>query len=184
MGLLLHVCFTFEREGKSMRRHNGMRPQDLVILLHAHLYHKNEPINQKVLNQELGICQSEISCSIQRSMLAVLINYQEKVIISNLKEFLRHGFRYTFPAQPGHYQKGLQTRSCFKLSGHKDKYVWAEPGGTAEGIAIKPLHWCLNGIQNTYPKLIQACQLLDHIRMGEKEERLQAIKLLNKLLAN
>jgi predicted transcriptional regulator len=70
-----------------MRKHNGIRPQDIVILLKiASLSNENWQLS--TLSASLQLSISEISESLNRSKLAKLINEDKKIIefiISKLK---------------------------------------------------------------------------------------------------
>jgi predicted transcriptional regulator len=60
-----------------MRKHNGMRPQDIVILLKI-ISKKDKPWQNKDLAKELIISPSEISESLGRSALAGLFDSKSR----------------------------------------------------------------------------------------------------------
>ena len=72
-----------------MRQHNGMRPQDIVILLKI-IAKGDNPWQNKDLAAELYISPSEISESLNRSAMAGLIDadQRKKVYRQSLMEFL------------------------------------------------------------------------------------------------
>src|SRR5688500_14655127 len=93
-----------------MRQHNGMRPQDVVVLLK--IIAKEEQVWQnKNLASELFISPAEISESLNRSGIAGLIEREKKkkVYRQSLMEFLEHGLHYVFPAFPGAMMNGIYT---------------------------------------------------------------------------
>ena len=86
-----------------------MRPQDVVILLK-----KVTPIGRSMTNaqvaKDLGISASEVSEALERCRIARLMdNAKHRVNILALKEFLIHGLKYVFPAQPQAKVRGIAT---------------------------------------------------------------------------
>jgi Mn-dependent DtxR family transcriptional regulator len=83
-----------------MRQHNGMRPQDVVILLKI-ITKKDRPWQNKDLAGELFISPAEVSDSLSRSEVAGLIDASKKIVFrQSLMEFLEHGL--CFPCTSGH----------------------------------------------------------------------------------
>src|SRR5690625_1798737 len=92
-----------------MKKHNGMRPQDIVILLKI-VAKGDESWYMKDLSHELNISASEISESLNRSALAGLVTPDKKAIRKrNLLEFLLHGLKYAYPQRPGAIVRGMPT---------------------------------------------------------------------------
>lgn len=167
-----------------MRKHNGMRPQDVAILLK--IIAVNTSSWQLVeLSRELFISVSEISESLNRSQLAGLIDHtKKKVHRQNLLEFLEHGVKYVFPQQPGALVRGIATaHSHFFMKNHfvsETNYVWPYMKGELIGQQIEPL----------YPKQVEAVKndpvfykllaLVDVIRVGRSREKKVAIDELNR----
>ena len=65
-----------------MKQHKGMRPQDIVILLKIAAL-KDKQWLAKDLARELNISASEVSESLNRSKLAMLISADKKLIMKN-----------------------------------------------------------------------------------------------------
>lgn len=167
-----------------MRKHNGMRPQDVAILLK--LVSIGESNWQLVgLSHALHISISEISESLNRSQLASLIDYDKKKLNrQNLMEFLEHGVRYVFPQQPGSMVRGIPTAHSHpfmkKNFDSEMNYVWPDTKGKILGLLIEPL----------YPKLVEAINkdevyykllaLVDVIRVGRVREVKYAVNELKK----
>ena len=63
-----------------MKKHSGMRPHDIVVLLKIAAKGKKTWL-MKDLSYELGISASEISESINRSVIAGLISYDKKKLM-------------------------------------------------------------------------------------------------------
>lgn len=151
-----------------------MRPHDIVILLKIASYgHENWLM--KDLGHDLFISPSEISESLNRSVLSGLLsNNKKRLMRSNLLDFLIYGLKYVFPQKPGSVVRGVKTsHSALPLSDimvSDEIYVWPYFEGNSKGFAVEPLHpnapkACLND-----PKLHQLLALTDAIRLGNKRE--------------
>jgi hypothetical protein len=157
-----------------MRKHNGMRPQDVPVLLKIIAKGENSWQN-KDLASELYISPSEISESLNRSLVAGLINIEKrKVHRQSLLEFIEYGLHYTFPAVPGAIVNGLPTAHSHPfLKKHFDTsvtYVWPDVIGEYRGQAIEPLF--KNAVKaslqdETFYKLLA---LADVLRVGKTRE--------------
>ena len=127
-----------------MRKHNGMRPQDVAILLKIILLDsKNWQLVG--LSSALKISISEISESLNRSRLAGLVDYnKKKVNRQSLLEFLEHGVRYVFPEQPGTLVRGTPTAHSHpdmkKYLISEMNYVWPDNKGEVMGLTIEPFY--------------------------------------------
>ena len=170
-----------------MKKHNGMRPQDIVVLLKI-ISMKNDNWRNIDLANELQISPSEISEALNRCKIAKLIDSRKrKVHLNSFKEFIIYGLKYVFPAEPGPMVKGIATaHSASPIKEHimqgKDLYVWKFARGNIRGQAIEPL----------YRTLPEACQkddffyellvIIDTIRIGRVREIEIAKQELNKRL--
>lgn len=167
-----------------MRKHNGMRPQDVAILLKI-IAMEGQQWQLSKLSSTLFISISEISESLNRSQFASLIDYNKKNINrQNLFEFLEHGVRYVFPQQPGSMIRGVPTahsHSFMKKNFMSEmNYVWPDNKGEVMGLMIEPF----------YPKQVEAIKedqlyykllaLVDVIRVGRVREVKFAINELKK----
>jgi len=166
-----------------MKTHNGMRPHDIVVLLKIAAKGKQTWL-MKDLSYELSISASEISESINRSVIAGLISHNKKELMKlNLLDFLRYGLRYVYPEQPGALVRGVATAHAApplnKIIVSQEAYVWPYGKGNLRGQAITPLH----------PKVPEAAlkdesfyilmALVDSLRVGrarEKEIAFQELK--------
>jgi predicted transcriptional regulator len=169
-----------------MKKHTGMRPQDVPILLKIVSYNKRKDEWQmKNLAYHLGISQSEVSESLNRSMEAGLLDESKKIVNRiSLLEFLIHGLKYVFPQKPGAITRGVKTAHSAppldKKISSEMKYVWPDAYGEDMGQAIEPL----------YPTLVQPCRaddylyqflaLVDVMRVGKAREQELARKELEK----
>ncbi len=170
----------------SMRKHNGMRPQDVAILLKI-ISIGNIKWNLVGLSTSLKISISEISESLNRSQFASLIdNKKRKINRQNLLEFLEHGVKYVFPQQPGSMARGISTAHShpnMKENFQSElNYVWPDTKSTLIGLAIEPF----------YPNQIEAVKedqefykilaLVDVIRVGKVREINYAVNELKKIV--
>jgi predicted transcriptional regulator len=88
-------------EIKSMKKNNGMRPQDIVILLKIAAL-GDRTWMMKDIAQELFISGSEVSESLNRSVYAGLIAADKQHLMKGaLLDFLRYGLKYVFPQHAG-----------------------------------------------------------------------------------
>lgn len=169
-----------------MKKHSGMRPHDIVVLLKIAAKGSNAWY-MKDLSVELGISASEISESLNRSAIAGLISKNKKRLMKlAILDFLEHGLRYVYPQQPGAKVRGVATaHSAAPLNKEivsSEPYVWPYGLGTVRGESIEPLH----------PKVPEAClkdpvfyeymALCDALRVGRAREKNIAIEELRKRL--
>ncbi|MCX6156605.1 MAG: hypothetical protein WCK13_06660 [Ignavibacteriota bacterium] len=168
-----------------MKKHNGMRPLDIVVLLKITIQGKKD-WQFTDLSRELYISQSEISESLNRSSIARLISPDRRKVLKNsFLEFLIYGLKYVFPVRPGSMARGIPTAHSAKplsdvFKSNTDLFVWEYDEGSVRGQSIQPL----------YPKAIKAAKddsvlyellaLADAIRVGSTREFSAAVKELKK----
>lgn len=158
-----------------MKKHNGMRPHDIVILLKI-AAKKRQLWMMKDIAKELGISASEVSESLNRSAFAGLISKDKSHLMKlSILDFLVYGLRYVYPQKPGAKLRGLPTaHSAPPLNEaiiSTEPYVWPYGKGTIRGESIEPLH----------PKVPEAClkdplfyeymALCDALRVGRAREK-------------
>jgi len=163
-----------------------MRPHDIVVLLKI-ASKGEEQWYVKDLAYELGISQSEVSESLNRSKIARLLDHDKKRLNRlSLMEFIQHGLSYVFPAELGTLKRGIPTsHSAEPLSGiinAEIDYVWPSATGTLQGLGIEPLHVNVPQAINKDKKLYQMLTLIDAIRVGRQRERQIAISELEKYI--
>lgn len=167
-----------------MKQHNGMRPQDLVILLKI-IAKGEEGWLMKDIAHELGISNSEVSESLNRSVIARLISNDKKTVMKlALLEFLKYGLKYVYPQRPSGLVRGVVTaHSAAPLVDfiHSDEvYVWPYAKGKDRGFSIEPLY---NNVPEAALKdrlLHELLALVDAIRIGNVREQKIAILELEK----
>ena len=165
-----------------MKKHNGMRPLDIVVLLKI-IAKANNNWLMKDLAYELNISQSEISESLNRNMIAGLIAQDKRTIMRRfLYEFLKCGIQYVYPQLPGAITRGIATAHSAlplkRLIINDDVYVWPYAKGNERGQSIEPLHRSVPEVVQKDKKLYELLALVDALRVGRKRERFLAIREL------
>lgn len=167
-----------------MQSHNGMRPQDIVVLLKLALL--EETIKLPIMAAVLGISTSEISKSMQRSRYANLLSATGRVAVNNLLEFLQYGLAFTFPTKPGAIVRGVPTALSHPFLKEEfpsaETFVWPYNEGKIRGASVEPLYAALPGFIPADNDLYLAVALTDLLRIGRTREKAYAIETLNKLL--
>ena len=151
-----------------------MRPQDIVILLKIATYGDSDWYMKDVAN-DLFISPSEVTESLNRSVLAGLISSNKKrVMKSSLCDFLVYGLKYVYPVKPEAMVRGIKTsHSAQPLSDEilsEEVYVWPYAEGDARGFAIEPLHPNVPKACLKDNKLYELLALVDAVRIGNKRE--------------
>lgn len=162
-----------------MKKHSGMRPHDIVILLKI-IAKGKEQWYMKDLANELYISQSEVSESLNRSVMAGLIaNNKKRVLAAAIQEFIFFGIKYVYPQKPGAMVRGIATaHSAIPLAKNiqsNQSFVWPYSEGNQRGYAVEPLHpnvpkACIKDV-----KLYELLALLDAIRLGNVREQKMAM---------
>ena len=165
-----------------MKKHSGMRPHDIVVLLKI-AAKGDDSWYMKDLSFELGISASEISESINRSVIAGLMLPDKKRLMKlALLDFLEHGLRYVYPQRPGALVRGIPTaHSALPLSKivvGDEPYVWPYAEGKVRGQAIEPLHPKVPQASLKDQNLYELLSLCDALRVGRAREKKIAIEEL------
>lgn len=171
-----------------MKKHNGMRPQDIVVLLKIIALEHNDWYNSD-LAQSLKISASEISEVLNRCKIAGLIDFKKrKVNRDSFIEFLVYGLRYVFPTEPGAIVKGIPTaHSASPIKEHitsNEIYVWPYAKGTFRGQTIEPLYKTLPEIAPNDKSFYELITIVDTLRVGRVREIKIATDELNLRLKN
>ncbi len=169
-----------------MRKHRGMRPQDIVILLKIAALGQR-PWQNKDLAESLGISASEVGESLHRSMQAGLLADKKQLMTGALLDFLAHGFKYVFPQQPGPIVRGVPTAHSAaplnRIISGDEAVVWPDASGSVRGQAIEPLHPGVPHACLADPLLHELLALTDALRVGRAREQQLAIEELRKRIA-
>lgn len=158
-----------------MKKHNGMRPQDIVVLLKI-LTINNDKWRNADLAYSLKISASEISEALNRCKIARLVDSKKrKIHKKSFLEFLMYGLKYIFPTEPGAIVRGIPTaHSASPIKEHinagSDVYVWPYANSKVRGQEIEPLYKTLpEAVQNDQP-LYELLVIIDTIRVGRARE--------------
>jgi hypothetical protein len=171
-----------------MKKNNGMRPHDTVILLKM-LTSDGKKLSVVEMAESLQISNGEISKAMERNRLAGLVS-PDKTQVNKLalREFLIYGLKYVFPPQVGHSARGIATaHSAPPVNQHIDSneyYVWSYYKGTKRGNTIVPLYDKIPKIVESQPDLYEFLTIIDTLRIGKKREIEIAINELDKRLNN
>lgn len=159
-----------------MKKHSGMRPQDIVVMLKISTL-GSTPWRIIDLATSLAISQSEISESLNRNRIACLMDATKRGIhMAALAEFLLHGLKYVFPEQPGPIVRGMPTAHSApplskRILASDEALVWPDPEGSARGQSILPLYGTVPKAARNDQKLYELLALVDAIRVGKARER-------------
>jgi hypothetical protein len=170
-----------------MKRHNGMRPQDIVVLMKI-LSLKERDWTYADIAKDIHISSSEVFEALERCRLAKLVDESKKTIYRlALKEFLLYGLKYVFPVEPGPVVRGIPTAHSAppiseKIVAGNDVFVWEYKMGTFRGQSIEPLYKTVPEIVNSDNELYELLVIIDTIRVGRTRGISIAIEELNKRL--
>jgi hypothetical protein len=169
-----------------MKSHNGMRPQDVVILLKI-LTVTDSNWQYRDLANSLSISVSEISESLNRSHMAGLVDEsRRKVYRQSLMEFIQYGLHYVFPQVPGSMVTGMPTAHSHPFYNKKFiselNYVWPDENGTLRGLAIQPLYKSVVKAVKKDDALYKLLASIDIIRVGKTREMKVAVAELKKFI--
>jgi hypothetical protein len=168
-----------------MKKHNGMRPQDVAVLLKLSTFNSNNWTFADIA-KSLQLSASEVTESLDRSSMARLVSENKRMLFSNsFLEFLVFGLKYVFPVAPGATVRGIPTAHAAPplnkiIVADSDIYVWPNDQGTVRGQAIEPLYKTLPLACLNDNELYELLALTDAIRVGRSREVNLAIEELNK----
>jgi hypothetical protein len=172
-----------------VKKHNGMRPQDIVILLKITSTKKENWLNKEIADS-LFISHSEVSEALNRCRAAKLIDISKRKVYTNsLLEFLFYGLKYVFPAEPGKMVRGIATAHSAPplnkhIKGGFDIYVWQYDEGNCKGQQIEPLYKTVPEASLVDNDLYELLTIVDALRVGKVRELKLAKVELEKRLKN
>ena len=172
-----------------MKKHNGMRPQDIVVLLKIISIRDDKWRNIDIANA-IGISPSEVSEALNRCKIARLIDSKKRKVNTNsFTEFLVYGLKYVFPTEPGAIVKGIPTAHSASpikehISSGADVYVWPSAKGILRGQAIEPLYKTIVASVQDDKLFYELLVIVDTIRVGRVREINFAVVELKKRLLN
>ena len=113
---------------------------------------------------------------------------KKKINWPALLEFVIHGLKYVYPAEPGPLCRGVPTAHSAPplskeiVSNDNDQYVWPCGDGTVRGQAIEPLYSSVPQAAMKDPALYELLALVDALRAGRARERQIAAEELKRRL--
>ena len=183
--LYLHIA---NRESKrAMEKRTYMRPQDIVILVKK-ITPTGRLMSGKQLAESIGISQSEVSESLDRSRYSGLVDESKtRVNTLALREFLVYGLKYCFPVKPGSIVRGVPTFVSAPplndiISSGSESFVWPDPQGQSRGQAIEPLYPSVPRAVQNDDVLYRLLALIDTLRVGRTREVSVALKEIDNYL--
>ncbi len=133
------------------------------------------------LEASTGVSKSEVNASINRSIAIGMAKLDRKsklpkVNVSALLEFIVHGIKYVFPANPSAIVRGIPT--SFAAPVLKGKImtageficVWPDAEGSEKGQSVQPLYKTVPMAVKKDPRLYSFLALIDAIRGGGARE--------------
>ncbi|MDA3616686.1 hypothetical protein [Polluticaenibacter yanchengensis] len=157
------------------RKHNGIRPQDIVVLLKL-IVDSDTKYTQLQLAADLAISLSEVSESLERSKFSGLLSDDKQTVNRQaLLDIIIYSIQYIFPVKPLGFVKGMPTAHSYTgfesqfLS--EQKYVWPHAEGTAIGLEVQPLYPNQAEAAKKDEELYKILAAIDMIRLGRKREQ-------------
>ena len=167
-----------------MRKFNGLRPQDVALLLKLVAYPHRAWLG-KDLAQSLHLSASEVSEALARCRFSRLLAADPQawhVQRHALLDFLCYGLPYAFAVQPGAPARGLATGASApplaQTFGPEPAYVWPGALGSQWGIAVEPLYPQAPAAAQQDAQLYALLALTDALRLGRPRE----VKLARQLM--
>jgi hypothetical protein len=154
-----------------MRKHRGMKPQDVLVLAKLVTWAKKSRWSLEALGEAIGLAQSEVSESLARSRLAGLVGRGgTDVVVKNFIQFSVHGLPYVFPVElEGGQRRGLPTGYGIELlkpqKGAFIPLVWNGTSGADFGYPIRPIYPSAPHAAKADLQLYELLALLDVIRL-------------------
>ena len=172
-----------------MRKFNGLRPQDIVLLLKLVANSSRTRWQGTELAQALELSTSEVSDSLARCRYSRLLSADPQrfsVHSQALRELVLHGLPYIFAAHPGSFARGIITGASApplnRIFGADPAYVWPAADGDVWGTTIDPLYAGAPAAARRDNRLHELLALVDALRLGRPQERAVASKLLSEYI--
>jgi len=167
-----------------MRKFNGLRPQDVALLLKL-MAHPSQTWLGKDLAHSLHLSASEVSEALARCRFSRLLAADPHTLTVHrqaLLDFLCYGLPYAFAIQPGAPARGLATGASApplqQTFGPEPAYVWPGAVGSQWGVAVEPLYPQAPAAAAHDATLYALLALTDALRLGRPRE----VKLARQLL--
>jgi hypothetical protein len=161
----------------------GVSGQDLLVALRLVSLDGQASRTLKEIGSAIRIPPSGIDAALKRLSRAQLADAERRPLIPQLEEFLRHGLKYSFPANLGAPARGIPTAWGIPdlLPGYVANElppVWPDAHGRVRGYALEPLSRKALVVPEADPKLYRLLGLADVLRAGDARARDLAEKQL------
>lgn len=168
-----------------MRKHAGMRPQDIPVLVKVFLAQGKHMLKQDIA-RELFISASEITESLNRSRISRLLDdRKERVMTQGFLEFLFFGLPYVFPQQLSAMERGIAAAHSHpeirKHFIHDTPSVWPDAEGKVIGVSIEPFYRNQTKAVHQDQHLYFILSLIEMLRGGRPREVSYARERLQKI---
>lgn len=170
-----------------MEKRTYMRPQDIVILVKK-ITPMGRMMSGKQLAETIGISQSEVSESLDRSRYSGLVDESKtRVNMLALRDFLVYGLKYCFPVKPGSIVRGVPTFVSAPplndiISSGSESFVWPDPQGQSRGQAIEPLYPSVPRAVQNDDVFYRLLALIEALRVGRSREVSVALEEIDNYL--
>lgn len=167
----------------------ALKPQDLLVLLA--LSARRATATYADLAAQTGLAGSAVHASLKRAAGAGLVRYQDRqpvLLKPQLREFVLHGAKYTFPAVSGRLTRGVVTAyaaaplNAMIAPSSDPPPVWPYADGSVRGIGLVPLYPSVPEAALRDEKLYALLALFDALRSGQARERNLAQSMLEERL--
>lgn len=158
-----------------------LQPSDVVVAMHLAA---SPGDTYEEIGRALEISKSSAYRSVKRLEKArLLVPGRREPMRHSFLEFLRHGVRHAFFAEPGREELGIPTaHSAPPLADEMDFdkfYVWPDSTGVVRGASVQPLYNQAPHLQGHNQSMYRALALVDAVRVGQPRERERALELLD-----
>lgn len=166
-------------------RQQTLRPLDIVVALRLAMVPDDR---YESLAEAIGVSLSTAHQAVRRLKSAGLLRPGNRTPNRKaLVEFLSHGLRYAFFAEPGPETRGVPTAHSAPPLAEEivsdETYVWPSAKGHARGTSLPPLYEGAELLPERDPGLYRALALVDAVRVGRARERKLALGHLEEMLA-
>lgn len=167
-----------------------LKPQDVYVALKIVAAGSGRPPYAH-LAMDLGMSASEVHASVKRAQTARLLHGpddDDRPNLAALEEFLVHGLKYAFPAEPGQLTRGVPTSYAAEPlrrkipPGTNPIPVWPYAEGKDRGFAITPLHRSAPMAALRDLQFYEYLALADALREGRARDRRYAEEELHERL--
>ncbi|MEO8673579.1 MAG: hypothetical protein ABI411_19885 [Tahibacter sp.] len=175
-----------------MNSQPALKGQDIVVALKLALTLRGG-FTYVTAASSLGLAPSRVHASVKMLLEARLAVGDTKngVLINRarLLPLLIYGLPFFLPPLTGGIGRGMAT--AFELDeiregildDNRERYVWPDPAGSHRGVALAPLHSCVNIAATNDATLYRSLMAIDAVRVGAIRERNIATSVLTKLFA-